>query len=86
MRTERESISMKAVIGDCGQQMPKTTLTAAIKYRAFLAMDSWLSTAVTNSLTARLVAQQIGARVEKKKHKRHHSRYLSFCTMSTQHC
>lgn len=57
----------------------RATLTAAMKYKAFLAMDSWLSTAVTKSLTARLVAQQIGARVDRKKHNRHHSRYLSFC-------
>lgn len=61
-------------------------MTAAMKYRAFLAMDSWLSTAVTNSLTARLVAQQIGAKVDRKKHKRHHSRYLSFCAKLMQHC
>lgn len=56
-----------------------------MKYKAFFAMDSWLSTAVTKSLTARLVAQQIGARVDRKKHSRHHSRDLSFCKMPMQH-
>lgn len=60
-------------------QEVEATLTAAMKYRAFLAMNSWLSTTITRSLTASDVAQQIGAKVDKKKHKRHHSRCLIFC-------
>lgn len=73
------SIQVSQVTEQVQMQEVKATLTAAMKYRTFLAMNSWLSTTVTRSLTASDVAQQIGAKVDRKKHKRHHSRCLSFC-------
>ena len=68
----------------CHALMQETavTLMAAMKYSTFLAMNSWLSTAITRSLTARLVAQHIGAKVDRKKQRRHHSRCLIFCGSS----
>lgn len=66
-------------------QQKGITLMAAMKYSTFFAMNSWLSTAMTSSLTARLVAQHIGAKDARKKHSRHHSKCLTFCGQTMKH-